>query len=56
MSLADWQPDGGVDLADVVGVLNFLFRGGPAHPLAVPGQETSGCVLMEGFEASKGCE
>lgn len=55
VSLVDWQPDGGIDLSDVISLLSFLFQGGSAHPLAIPGLETRGCVLIEGCETSSGC-
>lgn len=51
-ALMDWQPDGIVDVSDVVGELTFLFLGGPPHPLAVPGSETTGCVVIAGCEGS----
>ncbi len=48
LALLDWQPDGLVDLSDAVSLLVFRFLGGPKHVLAVPGQETSACIPMEG--------
>ena len=49
VALLDWAPtDGQVSLADAVAILNFLFRSGPPHPLAVMGQETSGRVRITG--------
>ena len=50
-ALIDWQPDGVIDVSDVVGVLTYLFLGGPPHPLAVPGSETTGCVVIPGCES-----
>ena len=56
LALLDWQPDGGVDLSDVIGMLSFLFLGTDAHPLAVPGAETTGCVPLPGCpDNSTGC-
>jgi hypothetical protein len=48
LSLLDWQPDGAVDISDAVAQLQFLFLGGPRHPLAVPGNETAGCAAIAG--------
>jgi len=53
--LIDWQPDGAVDLSDAVAALTFIFSGGPAHTLAVPGMETSACVLMAGCPDNSNC-
>ena len=44
LALIDWQPDGQIDLLDGICPLHFLFGGGKAHPLAVPGAETTECV------------
>ena len=51
----DCNQDGELDLSDAVSMLTFLFSGGPAHPLAVPGAETTGCVAMPGCPDSPHC-
>ena len=56
IALMDWQPDGSVDLSDVVGMLQFLFIGNSAHPLAVVGSEVSACVPIMGCRANPNCE
>jgi len=48
IALLDWQPDGAVDVSDVVGMLDFLFRALEPHHMAVPGAETTGCVIIPG--------
>ena len=53
--LLDWQPDACIDLSDAVAMLFFFFSGGPAHPLAVPGAETDGCVAIPGCAANASC-
>ena len=55
LALIDWQPDGSLDLSDPIGILQFLFTAGEAHPLAVPGAETTGCVSIEGCEGATSC-
>jgi len=55
LALIDWQADGSLDLSDPVGMLQFLFNAGAAHPLAVPGAETTGCVSIEGCEGATNC-
>ena len=55
VALMDWQPDGGVDISDAVGMLDFLFFSKDAHPLAVPGSETKECVAIEGCEGNPNC-
>ena len=55
LALIDWQPDGSIDISDAVGMLRFLFAGGPAHPMAVPGLETRGCVPIPGCEDNAAC-
>ena len=56
LGLLDWQADTQIDIADAIGLLQFLFSGGPAHPLAVPGLETTGCVPMPGCpDRTVGC-
>ena len=55
IALLDWQPDGSVDLSDVVALLGFLFAGSDAHPLAVPGAETTQCVLISGCPDNSNC-
>ncbi|MBI4585137.1 MAG: hypothetical protein HY717_14085 [Planctomycetes bacterium] len=54
-SLLDWQPDGQVDISDGIGILLFPFTGGPRHPLAVPGQETSACAAITGCPSGPRC-
>jgi hypothetical protein len=53
--LFDWQPDARIDLSDGVGLLNFLFSGGPRHPLAIPDDEIDGCVRIEGCPDNPRC-
>ena len=55
IALIDWQPDGSVDLSDVLGILQFFFFGAGAHPLAVPGAETTECVAIPGCASQPGC-
>jgi hypothetical protein len=55
IALLDWQPDGSIDLSDAVGILQFLFFSAVAHPLAVPGSETTECVVMSGCAANSNC-
>jgi len=55
ITLIDWQPDGAIDLSDLVAMLQFLFSRAAAHPLAVPGAETTECVAIHGCEDSAGC-
>jgi len=55
MALLDWQPDGSVDLSDAVAILQFLFLSGAAHPLAVPGSETTACVVIADCDANPDC-
>jgi hypothetical protein len=53
--LIDWQGDGRIDLSDGVAGLNFLFNNGPAHRLAVEGDEVRGCVVMPGCPDNADC-
>ena len=39
----DWQPDGGVDISDVVGLLAYLFLAGPPHSLGSACATVAGC-------------
>jgi len=55
IGLMDWQPDGGVDLSDVLGLLQFFFFSADAHPLAVPGAETTACVPIAGCSNNSNC-
>ena len=55
IGLIDWQPDGSVDLSDAVGMLSFIFLGTDAHPLAVPGAETTACVPILGCPNNDEC-
>lgn len=55
IALLDWQPDGSVDLSDILGLLQFLFFSAEAHPLAVPGAETTECVVIPGCAANLNC-
>jgi hypothetical protein len=55
LSLLDWQGDGAIDISDGVGALRFLFLGGPAHHLAVPGNEFRGCAPIYGCPESATC-
>jgi hypothetical protein len=55
VALIDWQPDGSIDLSDAVGLLQFLFSGAAAHPLAVPGSETTECVAIAGCADNSNC-
>jgi glucose/arabinose dehydrogenase len=55
LALIDWQPDGSLDLSDPVGMLQFLFSAGAAHPLAVPGSETTECVSIDGCVGATSC-
>ncbi len=56
IGLIDWQPDGLVDISDGISALNFLFVSGfPAHTLAVPGMEVSGCVPIAGCDDNPSC-
>ncbi len=54
-ALLDWQDDGTVDISDGIAALRFLFLGGPAHRLAVPGDEIRGCVPVYGCPAGASC-
>jgi len=54
-SLLDWQGDGTLDLTDGIAALRFLFLGGPAHRLAVPGNELRGCAPISGCPESATC-
>ena len=42
--LVDWNGDGGVNLADVIAELNFLFGAGPPHVLGLDCLEVKGCA------------
>lgn len=55
LGLLDWQSDGQVDISDGIGLLQFLFVGGPPHPLAVSGMETRGCVALAGCPDNDPC-
>jgi hypothetical protein len=55
LALLHWQPDGILDLSDAVSEVHFLFDGGPAHPLAIPGQESGSCVLIDGCTSNTSC-
>ena len=46
LALMDWQPDGSIDLSDIVAMLQFLFFSADAHTLAVPGAEATACVAL----------
>jgi hypothetical protein len=54
-ALLDWQGDGAIDITDVVAALQFLFLGGPAHRLAIPGNELRGCVPIYVCPKGTGC-
>jgi hypothetical protein len=49
------QSDGRVDLADAVSMLQFLFRGGAPHVLAVSSAEASACVEIESCPETGTC-
>ena len=55
VSLMDFNSDSVVDISDGISALNFLFGPGAPHPLAVPGQETTGCVPIAGCDDSAPC-
>jgi hypothetical protein len=55
ITLLDWQPDGGIDLSDAVAMLQFIFLGQAAHHLAVPGSETTECVLIADCDDNTAC-
>jgi hypothetical protein len=55
IALLDWQSDGAIDLSDVLGLLQFFFFSAYAHPLAVPGSETTACVVVQGCEDNSSC-
>ena len=55
IALIDWQPDGSIDLSDVLGLLQFLFFSADAHSLAVPGAETTECVPIAGCSNNSNC-
>jgi hypothetical protein len=47
--LLDWDQDGAaVNISDGIALLEYYFRGGPPHRLAVVGAEDSGCVTIAG--------
>jgi hypothetical protein len=52
----DWQPDGTADLSDAIAGLRFLFLGGPAHVLAIPTEETTGCAQIPGCDGLVECQ
>jgi hypothetical protein len=55
ISLLDWQPDGGLDLSDAIGLLQFFFLDAAPHPLAVQPQPTELCVEIPGCPANADC-
>ena len=55
LALIDWQPDGSIDLSDVIAMLQFVFFGADAHALAVPGSEATECVAIAGCSDHPDC-
>jgi len=55
IALFDWQPDGSLDLSDIVAMLQFLFFSAEAHALAVPGAEATECVAIVGCSSNSTC-
>ena len=47
MSLLDWQADGVIDPSDALGILHFIFLGGPEHTLAAPGVEQACAFVLD---------
>jgi len=47
LALLDWQADGEVDPSDALGVLHFIFLGGPEHTLAAPGMEQACAFVVD---------
>ena len=46
--LLDWEPNDELNISDAISLLEFVFLGGPPAPLAVIGNEVSGCkVILE---------
>ena len=52
VALLDWQPDGRVNLSDAIGLLAYLFQGGPSHPLS---ELADSCIHIEGCTAGPTC-
>ena len=48
VQLLDWLGDDVVDITDAISLLTFVFLGGPAHMLTIPGMEATGCVSIAG--------
>jgi hypothetical protein len=55
LTLLDWQPDGAIDLTDAILGLSFLFLGDAPHWIAVPGDETTGCISIDGCDPNLTC-
>jgi hypothetical protein len=56
VALMDFNGSGGViDISDGISLLVFLFNNGRPHPLAVPGQELTGCVRILGCPDNDDC-
>ena len=53
--LLDWEPNGELTISDAIRLLTYIFDGGPAAPLAVPGFETTGCRSIPGCDSGPGC-
>ena len=51
----DWQPDGSIDISDVVAMLQFIFFGNDAHALAGLAGETTECVAIPDCEDTPDC-
>jgi hypothetical protein len=57
LNLMDWNGDRLADISDAILMLTYLFLGGDAHRLAVPGAETMGCVPLAGCPSvGVGCD
>ena len=55
LALMDWQPDGSIDISDVVAMLQFIFFGDDAHALAGLTGEATECVAIPGCEDTPDC-
>jgi hypothetical protein len=53
-ALLDWDPNERIDVSDAIALLSHLFLGGRPHPRAAPGEESTGCVPLEGCPALPG--
>jgi hypothetical protein len=42
--LLDFQNDGRLDLGDAMALFNYLFSGGPPHPLGIACRDIEDCI------------